>query len=33
MTAHKIVSFIPYPLEDQKEWLLKYVDPGSVEPV
>ena len=31
MKTHKVVSFIPQPLEAQKNWLFKYVDPDSVD--
>lgn len=31
MEVDKIVTFLPYPLEAQKSWVLKYVDPSKVE--
>ena len=31
MKTHKVVSFIPQPIEAQKPWLFKYVDPHSIE--
>jgi phosphoglycerate dehydrogenase-like enzyme len=31
MKVAKIISFAPYPLEAQKSWCLKYVDPSKVD--
>ena len=31
MKAHKVVSFLPYSLEEQKPWLFKYVKPDSID--